>query len=321
MNYKEFWKLAKSHSDEINWFYYKAVHDILKKSELYKSDKCMHVHHLCDTEEQRKYNNEHYELWGFNQDGTFEYGKYVIFVTQEEHSRIHAKCEITKDKIGKASKERWSDPEYKKCVSKLIKDSNTEDVIAKRIRSYRKTLEKPEVKLRMSASQKNRRLNNPVSEETRKKLREKNLGENNPMYGKHLSEETRQRMSESHKLLWTDERRKEYSLKFSGENNHNYGKQLSEEHRNNISKARIGIKQSEETVLKIKYDHQLKSKIYKEYKLSGRNISWNEFQKIISHDSVIMRQYNDSCKEDIFIIIDDLRNSDDGIMCEDNNTN
>lgn len=311
MNYEEFWKLVKSHSDKLNWFYYKAVHNILRNSDLYRSGKCMHVHHLCDTEEQRKYNDEHYELWGFNEDGIFEYGKYVIFITREEHLRIHAQSEITRSKIGKASKERWSNPEYRERVSKCIKDGNTEDVIAKRNHSLRNTLEKPEIRLKMSESQKNRRLSNPVSEDTRKKLRDANLGEKNPMYGKHPSEETKQRMSDSHKLLWTDERRKEYSLKLSGENAPWFGKKIPKECRDKMSKAHTGIKQSEETILKIKSDHQLKSKIYKEYKLSGRNISWNEFQKIVSHNSVVMEQYNDNCKEDTFIIIDDLRHSDD----------
>lgn len=41
------------------------------------------IHHLRDTEEQRKYNDLHYEYWGFNQDGTFEYGKYVILLLKK----------------------------------------------------------------------------------------------------------------------------------------------------------------------------------------------------------------------------------------------
>jgi hypothetical protein len=47
--------------------------------------------------------------------------------------------------------------------------------------------------------------------------------------GKEASEESRQRMSESHKKRWTDEMRQEWSEKFSGENNPNYGKHWSEE--------------------------------------------------------------------------------------------
>lgn len=47
------------------------------------------VHHRDDTEECRKYNEEHYELWGYDLDGTFEYGKYVVFLTQSEHATHH----------------------------------------------------------------------------------------------------------------------------------------------------------------------------------------------------------------------------------------
>ena len=47
------------------------------------------VHHRDDTEETRKYNTEHYERWGCNEDGTFEEGKYVIFMTSAEHTAYH----------------------------------------------------------------------------------------------------------------------------------------------------------------------------------------------------------------------------------------
>lgn len=57
-------------------------------------------HHLRDTEEQRKYNDAHYELWGFEIDENgnehFEYGKYMIFVTNEEHLQIHSICDDTR---------------------------------------------------------------------------------------------------------------------------------------------------------------------------------------------------------------------------------
>ena len=56
------------------------------------TEKCV-IHHLIDTEEQRKYNDEHYEMWGYNLDGSFEYGKYVIFCTRAEHVKIHAAVE------------------------------------------------------------------------------------------------------------------------------------------------------------------------------------------------------------------------------------
>lgn len=48
-----------------------------------------------------------------------------------------------------------------------------------------------------------------------------NQGENNPMYGKRLSDESRKKLSEAHK----------------GENNHMYGKTRSKESRKKISEA------------------------------------------------------------------------------------
>lgn len=47
------------------------------------------VHHRDDTEECREYNKSHYERFGLNEDGTFEEGKYVIFMTTADHTRYH----------------------------------------------------------------------------------------------------------------------------------------------------------------------------------------------------------------------------------------
>ena len=49
------------------------------------------IHHRNDTEECRQYNKMHYKMWGFNLDGTFEYGKYVVYMTRSEHSSYHNK--------------------------------------------------------------------------------------------------------------------------------------------------------------------------------------------------------------------------------------
>ena len=47
------------------------------------------IHHRDDTDDCCRYNEAHYELWGLNLDGSFEYGKYVIFMTASEHIRYH----------------------------------------------------------------------------------------------------------------------------------------------------------------------------------------------------------------------------------------
>ena len=54
------------------------------------------------------------------------------------------------------------------------------------------------------------------------------MGENNPMFGKHLSEEQKQLRRE----------------KMSGKNNHMFGKNLTKEHKNKISRANRGRKRS-----------------------------------------------------------------------------
>lgn len=90
MNKHDYWKLTNKQSD----FKYKHIHELLKqwKIENNISESCV-VHHRDDTEECRKYNEEHYELWGFNEDDTFEYGKYVVFMTRAAHNTHHNKGE------------------------------------------------------------------------------------------------------------------------------------------------------------------------------------------------------------------------------------
>jgi hypothetical protein len=59
------------------------------------------------------------------------------------------------------------------------------------------------------------------------------------MFGKHLSEETKKKISESHK----------------GEKNPNFGKHLSEETKKKMSEARLGKKITEETRKKLSESH------------------------------------------------------------------
>lgn len=70
--------------------YYKHVQELLRQWKIDNNYTCKCVvHHRDDTDECRKYNKEYYELWGHNLDGTFEYGKYVVFMTLAEHSSYH----------------------------------------------------------------------------------------------------------------------------------------------------------------------------------------------------------------------------------------
>ena len=76
-------------------------------------------------------------------------------------------------------------------------------------------------------------------------------GKNNPMYGKHLSAEHRQKMSQAKKgIPKSEEHKKKISQAIKGENNpmygrtgeksHLYGKPRTEEHRNKIAIAKGG---------------------------------------------------------------------------------
>lgn len=91
-------------------------------------------------------------------------------------------------------------------------------------------------------------------------------GENSPMFGKKLSEETRRKLSEAHKRIcatMTDEEKKEKYGKIKGEKHPNYGKKFTDEHRRNMS---IGRKDK---------------KIIQQYSLEGEFIKeWESLHQI-----------------------------------------
>lgn len=86
MNNKEYWSQVNARRTSN----YRMIHAKLKEWKLENNitERCV-VHHRDDTDETRKYNEEHYERWGFNEDDTFEYGKYVVFMTLTDHSVYH----------------------------------------------------------------------------------------------------------------------------------------------------------------------------------------------------------------------------------------
>lgn len=74
-----------------------------------------------------------------------------------------------------------------------------------------------------------------LSEETKRKMSEAKRGEKHHFFGKHLSEETRRKMSEARK----------------GENNPLFGKHFSEESKRKMSEAKRGKHHSDETKRKM----------------------------------------------------------------------
>ena len=90
----------------------------------------------------------------------------LIFLTPEEHKRLHMKgvtlSDETRRKMSESKKGRIFSEEHRRKLSESHKGHT-------------------------------------VSEETRKKMSEAKKGENHPLYGKHFSEETRRKISETNK--------------------------------------------------------------------------------------------------------------------------
>ena len=180
MNKDEYWNCYKERK------YYRRIQKLLidwKITNNIPADVRYAVHHRDDTEETRKYNTEHYERWGFNEDDTFEYGKYVLFMTVAEHSYYHnigkSLSAETREKISASSKGKILSDECKAKISASSKGKILSD----------------ECKAKLSAAHKGKIL----SDEHRAKLRE-----NNARYwqGKHrapFSDECKAKMSAARK--------------------------------------------------------------------------------------------------------------------------
>lgn len=81
----------------------------------------------------------------------------------------------------------------------------------------------------------------PGTDEFRKKMREVCLGENNPFYGKHHTEETKRKLSEANKgKTRSEEVKKRLSEMNRGEKNHFFGKTHTVEARQKMSLKRVG---------------------------------------------------------------------------------
>lgn len=297
MNIKE-WKLCDD-TGKFEW--YNKTRKIQKSLQYNSDQRATVIHHLRDTEEQRKYNDEHYELWGHNLDGSFEYGKYVVFVTKEEHTEIHKCSEETRKKI----KESWTD-DKRQAVSKKLLASNNPNYGKHFSKEHREKLsasnkgkhhftddEKKDIsmaskKLWLSSEFRDNQFtnnsffkdkhgsNHPFygrhhSDESKKKMSESHSGENHPNYGKHLSEDVKEKIRESNKgKIRSEETRKRISESkkgmFTGSKNPFYDKHHSDETRALLSAA------AKDQFKEVKI-------IYRHYKDDGGVLQWNDFRK------------------------------------------
>lgn len=324
MNRKEFLEAVKHDPSLWKWC---AKCKKIQQSLIYNNNPdATTKHHLLDTEEQIKYNNEHYELFGFEIDENgnehFEYGKYIIFVTNKEHKAIHAVCKDTRKKISVANKGRKKSPDEIERQRRTLKrkwatDENYRNKMLKiyrsdewrnrmsRLRKGKQSWNKgritpDEVKAKISASEKGKIIPDSVrkkisennarywkgkrlSEEHKRKVSENHAdvsGENNPMYGtsspmkgKHHSNETKQKMSNS----WTQERKQAFKEKCSGENNGMFGKVYSDEEkefRRNVTKSLWENPEYRERQARIR---RIKREAYSDYISSGGTLKYRNF--------------------------------------------
>lgn len=149
MNYREYWGAVKSGADVRE---YDRRSRKIQESLKYNTDpKATVRHHLMDTPEQIEYNNAHYELWGFNEDGTFEYGKYIIFLTKEEHLAVHHKSDETKYKMGSAMRGKHHSEETKRKMRNQVphnKGKQTPDEVKRKLSDAHKGLHYNKGKIR-----------------------------------------------------------------------------------------------------------------------------------------------------------------------------
>lgn len=310
MNRGEWIDSCKNHVSGI-YKYYNKCEKIRKTLEYNQDPSATHKHHLFNMPEQIAYNNEHYELWGFeiDEDGNehFEYGKYIVFLTPEEHNSIHNQLvsEETRKKLSESRRRLWEDDNFRSKM--LIALKGKSGLTGKDHPMYGKHhSEESKQKIRDHLPDLSGE-NNPFygkhhSEESRRKISENHVdvsGENNPMYGKHLSEDHKRKLSESGKGKHSGERNWMFGKR--GADCPHYGRHLSDETKLKISKANKGknsklkgVKRSAEACNNIIASRQQMSNKYKVYKESGGELSWNDFQKCVKHDEILILLDNEN---------------------------
>lgn len=324
MNCKEFWDLAHKNKHFVNWDYYNATKTYLRSNkfcnELNIDIDATDIHHLRDTEEQRKYNDEHYELWGHNLDGTFEYGKYVVFWTHEHHVTYHTLSEETRLKLSDSLKMFYATNEgklnaklrmtdtVKSKISASVKATMTEehkrllsDKAKKNMTDGRKELIRQATKEAMNNTEirqkiSNSKLGKPLSEEHKKAISEGGKGRevsketrekiSKIHKGKTVSDETRQKLREANKRVWeNDDYKKHQSDIRIGKTPWNKGVPMTEEQKEKLSVARKGKPNpfSDEHKKKVIDSINKRTAAYRAYKELHKDsdIKYNEFCKVV----------------------------------------
>lgn len=312
MDQREWKQLCKVNKNLVNWFYYNKTRNIQKSLQYNQDPNAVIIHHLRDTEEQRKHNDEYYELWGHNLDGTFEYGKYVIFVTKEEHIEIHCDSDETKQKKSNASKLNWQNESYRTNLLKKMKDSWNGNEERKKLTSTILTGRHHSEESKRLMSEHNQYKGKHLPDEVKKKISESEKGKviedwhkqriSKANKGKVISQETKDKMSESKRgnknpcygkpgTMLGKHQSEEARKKMS---NAHKGKTLSEEHKKKISEACKSKVLSEETKKKRAIIRANISKLYWEYVNNNGTLKWQAFMKAVKNEKSFLQQCVDN---------------------------
>ena len=293
MNCKEWRYLRDNHKELLDFTHYNNTRKIQKSLKYNSNPNATLIHHLRDTEEQRKYNDEHYELWGHNLDGSFEYGKYVTFVTEEWHTAYHSQSEETRAKRSVSMKEVWADDAFRN--NQLTRNPMfCDDHSGENHHNYGKHLS-DEMKNKISKSETGK----IVSDETRNKISVAGKGRTSPNKGITLSLETRKKISENTRAAMTDEVKKRCSEAHKGiKPSDETRRKMSESAKRRVDDdfcKKMSILQSERMTEEYKKHlseemrnvmHH-KKELYKQYKNNGGTLLWNDFQKYIKDNNLL----------------------------------
>lgn len=246
MDQKEWKRLRDSNRSLLDFTYYNNAREIQKSLKYNQDPNAIVIHHLRDTEEQRLYNDTYYERWGFeideNGNTNFEYGKYVLFVTEEWHHNYHSHSEETRKKISDASKERWQNISYREkmiqvlnlpcnrernseCVKQLWQTDAYRDKI---MRSH--TDEYRELKSLVSANNwKDSQYRDNVTSASKERWNDTSFREK--MLKIYSTKEYRQKLSDASKKMWEND---DYRAKIVESSKRSW---LNEEYRNKVIQA------------------------------------------------------------------------------------
>lgn len=188
MNKSTWWKNRRGD----NMIYYRKASKLLRKWKTENGYTCKCVmHHRDDTEETYKYNEDHYERWGFNEDGSFEYGKYIMFMTKSEHDSYHNTGEKN-SMYGKTHSEE---------ARKKISDNNPWKGGHSNRLGCRLTAEQKELLSKRLSGCNNPNYGKHWTDEQKKERSEKtkgmHSGSDNPFYGKNHSDDSKRVMREA----------------------------------------------------------------------------------------------------------------------------